>query len=110
MSKIYTKSGDDGTTGLLSNRRVFKDDLRIDAYGTVDELNAALGVARAPGFDAEPAARAARVPDALFAPASALGDPDPAGPFPDAIGPAHVEHLERAIDAMEAGLPPLRRF
>ena len=45
--KIYTKTGDDGTTGLLGNRRVRKDDLRIEAYGTIDELNAVLGIARA---------------------------------------------------------------
>ena len=44
--KIYTKTGDDGTTGLLGSRRVRKDDLRIDAYGTIDELNAVIGVAR----------------------------------------------------------------
>ena len=50
--KIYTKTGDDGTTGILGRGRVPKDDLRIAAYGTVDELNALLGVARAVGLDA----------------------------------------------------------
>ena len=110
MSKIYTKSGDDGTTGLLSNRRVPKDDMRIEAYGTVDELNAALGLARASGLAPEADALAARVQDDLFAVGSALADPDPAGPFHDTVSAAHVEHLERAIDALEAGLPPLRQF
>ena len=51
--KIYTKTGDDGMTGLLGSRRVPKDDVRIEAYGTVDELNAVLGVARAQGLDAD---------------------------------------------------------
>jgi len=110
VSKIYTKSGDDGTTGLLSNRRVPKDDLRIEAYGTVDELNAALGVARASGFDAEADALVARVQDDLFAVGSALADPDPAGPFHNTVDGRHIEHLEHAIDALEAGLDPLRQF
>ena len=50
--KIYTKTGDDGHTGLLAGGRVRKDNPRIEAYGTVDELNAVLGVARAAGLDA----------------------------------------------------------
>ncbi len=49
--RIYTKTGDDGFTGLLGSGRVPKDDSRVDVYGTVDELNAALGVARAHGLD-----------------------------------------------------------
>ena len=54
LLKIYTKTGDDGTTGLLGSRRVRKDDLRIEAYGTVDELNAVLGAARAGGSTRRP--------------------------------------------------------
>ncbi len=49
--KIYTKTGDEGTTGLLGSRRLPKDDVRIEAYGTIDELNAVLGLARAQGLD-----------------------------------------------------------
>ncbi len=50
--KIYTKTGDEGLTGILGSQRLRKDDARIEAYGTVDELNAVLGVARAGGLDA----------------------------------------------------------
>lgn len=110
MAKIYTKTGDDGTTGLLGSRRLLKDDLRIEAYGTVDELNAALGVARASGLDANVDALVADVQDDLFSVGAALADPDPEGPFHATVGIDRAERLERAIDAMEAELPPLTRF
>jgi cob(I)alamin adenosyltransferase len=110
LAKIYTKTGDDGTTGLLGSGRLPKDDLRIEAYGTVDELNAALGVARASGLDAEADALVTDVQDDLFSVGAALADPDPAGPFHSRVGADRTERLERAIDAMEAGLPPLSRF
>jgi cob(I)alamin adenosyltransferase len=108
--KIYTKTGDDGTTGLLGPHRVRKDDLRIETYGTVDELNAALGVARALALDPESDAVAAQIQDELFAVGSALADPDPSGPFFGAITPEHVARLEKRIDAIEAELPRLTRF
>lgn len=108
--KIYTKSGDDGSTGLLSNRRVGKDDPRIEAYGTIDELNAVLGIARAEGLDGEADAHIRQVQDDLFAVGSALADPNPDGPFHEAVTAEHVGRLERWIDAMEAELPPLTRF
>lgn len=108
--KIYTKTGDDGTTGLLGAGRVGKDDPRIEAFGTVDELNAALGLVRAFRADAEIDAFLGRVQDELFAVGSALADPDPAGRFHNAVTAGHVEALERRIDALEAGLPPLTRF
>jgi cob(I)alamin adenosyltransferase len=108
--KIYTKTGDDGTTGLLSNRRVRKDDLRIEAYGTIDELNAVLGSARVHKVDAETDAVLAQIQDELFAVGSALADPDPDGPFHSAISAEHVARLEQRIDAFEADLPRLTRF
>src|SRR5882724_10044306 len=84
--KIYTKTGDDGTTGLLGAGPVGKDDPRIDAYGTVDELNAVLGLARASGgLDADADALLARVQDELFAVGAALADPDPKGRFHNAV-------------------------
>ena len=84
--KIYTKTGDDGTTGLLGTGRVGKDDPRIEAYGTVDELNAVLGLARAAGASTPtPTPALARVQDDLFAVGSALADPDPDGPFHNAV-------------------------
>ena len=108
--RIYTKTGDDGTTGLLGPGRVSKDDLRVDAYGTVDELNAALGVARSHGLDAEADKLVGRLQEELFVLGSALADPSPGGPFHHAITPGHVEGLETAIDRLEEELAPLSQF
>ena len=110
MAKIYTKAGDAGLTGLLGPGRVPKDDLRIEAYGTVDELNAVLGIARASSPAAEDDARLARIQEELFVVGSALADPDPAGPFQEAIGPVLARRLEAEIDALDAELPPLTQF
>ncbi|HEU5117744.1 MAG TPA: cob(I)yrinic acid a,c-diamide adenosyltransferase [Isosphaeraceae bacterium] len=108
--KIYTRSGDDGTTGLLGPGRVGKDSLRIDAYGTVDELNAALGVARATPLDPRADDLLARIQNDLFLVGSALADPDPDGPFHSALDPERTVELERCIDALDAELPPLHQF
>jgi cob(I)alamin adenosyltransferase len=108
--KIYTKSGDEGTTGLLGSRRVPKDDVRIESYGTVDELNAVLGVARANGLDPALDQLVAQLQDELFVVGSALADPDPRGPFHNAIDSSHVSRLEGVIDALEVELPPLSNF
>ena len=109
--KIYTKTGDDGTTGLLGAGRVGKDDPRIDSYGTVDELNAVLGVARASGgLDADADALLARVQDDLFAVGAALADPDPEGRFHNAVAEGYATRLEAEIDRLEAELPPLTQF
>jgi len=110
VSKIYTQAGDDGTTGLLGSGRVAKDALRIEAYGGVDELNAAIGLARAAGLDPAADLLAAAVQDDLFAVGSALADPDPVGRFHNAVEPARADRLERDIDALEAELAPLTRF
>jgi cob(I)alamin adenosyltransferase len=108
--KIYTKTGDEGTTGLLGSRRVPKDDPRIEAYGTVDELNAGLGVARAHGLDAAADGLVAQLQDDLFFVGSALADPSPHGPFFSAVTDRHVERLETTIDALETELEPLTQF
>jgi cob(I)alamin adenosyltransferase len=109
--KIYTKTGDDGTTGLLGAGRVAKDDPRIDSYGTVDELNAVLGLARASGgLDPDADALVARVQDELFAVGAALADPDPNGRFHNAVAEEYAGRLEAEIDRLEAELPPLTRF
>jgi cob(I)alamin adenosyltransferase len=109
--KIYTKTGDDGTTGLLGAGRVSKDDPRIDAYGTVDELNALLGLARATGgLDDDADALVARVQNDLFAVGAALADPDPKGRFHNAVDEGHAARLEAEIDRLEAELPPLTQF
>jgi cob(I)alamin adenosyltransferase len=115
--KIYTRQGDDGTTGLFGGKRVLKADARIECYGTVDELNASLGLAVAsisePPHPAlgELAARLRRVQNDLFAIGAYLATPDPAAvkslpPLPDAM----VAELETEIDAAEADLTPLRQF
>ncbi len=108
--KIYTKTGDDGTTGLIGNRRVRKDDLRIDAYGTIDELNAVLGIARSCAVDPEIDGFLGATQDELFAVGSALADPDPNGPFHAAITAEHSSRIERQIDVLETELPRLTRF
>jgi cob(I)alamin adenosyltransferase len=108
--KIYTKTGDDGITGLLGNRRVPKDDIRIEAYGTVDELNAVLGLARAQGLDSASDKLVSQLQDELFAVGSALADPDPKGRYHNAIRPEHAVRLEGIIDALELELKPLTSF
>ena len=108
--KIYTKTGDEGMTGLLGAGRVGKDDPRIEAYGTVDELNAVLGLARAQGIDSQADRMLARIQDELFVLGSALADPDPDGKFHNAVKEEHYSHLEGEIDGLEADLPPLTRF
>jgi cob(I)alamin adenosyltransferase len=108
--RIYTKTGDDGFTGLLGSGRVPKDDLRVEVYGTVDELNAAIGVARAHGLDAAADRLLAQLQDELFVVGSAFADPSPQGPFHNAITPQHVSRLESAIDGLEGELDPLSHF
>ena len=108
--KIYTKTGDCGETGLFAGPRVRKDDVRIEAYGAVDELNAFLGLARTQNLPAEIEACLARVQNELFAVGAELATPDPAAHGTAMIGPLHAEALERAIDAVEANLPPLKQF
>ena len=110
--KIYTKTGDDGGTGLFGGERVKKDDPRVDAYGSVDETNALLGVARAtqltPGLDA----MLERVQTQLFVLGAELATPASHRPrlkLP-LIGAAEVEALEADIDRLEAELPPLQTF
>ena len=108
--KIYTRNGDDGTTGLLGAGRVDKFDPRIEAYGTIDELNAVLGVARAEAIDPAADETLARLQDDLFAVGAALADPDPQGKFHNAVAPELGARLEAEIDDIEAELPPLSQF
>ncbi|MDB5035760.1 MAG: ATP:cob(I)alamin adenosyltransferase [Chlorobi bacterium] len=110
--KIYTKTGDDGTTGLFGGRRVAKDSVRIESYGTVDELNSLVGVARAAGLTPEHDGLLATVQEHLFILGADLATPQ--GAMKNYSLPrvtvAEIECLERAIDALEAGLPPLKNF
>ena len=105
--KIYTKSGDDGTTGLFRGPRVRKDDVRVEAYGSVDELNAVIGVARATCPDGESDRILARLQQDLFAMGADLATPDLEAPFQVAH---RADWLEREIDRLESVLPPLTNF
>lgn len=108
--KIYTKTGDMGSTGLFGGPRVSKDDDRIEAYGTVDELNAALGVVRATALPADIDEQLSRIQSELFSIGAELATPDPDAHRMRIIGPAHVAWLEQGIDGHEATLPPLKNF
>lgn len=108
--KIYTKTGDAGETGLYGGGRVRKDAPRIEAYGTVDELNAVLGLARAAVPPADIDALLARVQNELFDVGAELATRDPAAKGTVAVGPERIAALEAAIDHYEATLPPLKTF
>jgi len=105
---IYTRTGDDGDTGLFGNRRVSKDHVRIEAYGTVDELNAFVGVLRAEPLDAEFDRQLKSIQDALFEIGADLATEGGSASVPR-VEPA-IQELEQWIDASEAELPPLRSF
>jgi cob(I)alamin adenosyltransferase len=113
LNRIYTRTGDDGTTALGTSERVPKYALRVAAYGTTDETNAAVGVARLHlADDAAVDAMLARVQNDLFDLGADLCVPD-RGTNPDYQPPitdAHVKRLEDEIDAMNAELAPLRSF
>lgn len=107
--KIYTKTGDAGETGLWGGQRVAKDSLRVHAYGTADECNAAIGVARAAGVDAGLDGLLAQVQSQLFVVGADLATPGEAANIPR-VGDAEVRFLEEQIDALEGELEPLRQF
>jgi cob(I)alamin adenosyltransferase len=106
--KIYTKTGDAGETSLFGGARVAKNDARIEAYGTVDELNSFIGVARAAWPSSPIDAELNRIQADLFDVGAHLASPG-SDRFSGA-DPARVEALERAIDAMTNELPALTTF
>jgi cob(I)alamin adenosyltransferase len=108
--KIYTKTGDDGTTGLYGGGRLPKDHPRIEAYGTIDELNAVLGVSRAEGLPTEIDAILARVQNELFQLGAELATPKPAIKSETVITLEHSAKIEADIDQLEAKLPALKQF
>jgi cob(I)alamin adenosyltransferase len=117
LTKIYTKTGDDGTTGLGSGERRKKFDLRVEAYGTVDETNAAIGMARlSTGNDpalADLDAMLMRIQNDLFDLGADLSTPptdEDLGYEPLRVVPAQVERLESEIDRLNADLSPLNSF
>ena len=108
--KIYTKTGDSGETGLFAGPRVAKDDLRIEAYGAVDELNSFLGVSRAAGLPPEIDRIAERLQHALFSLGSELATPKPDESGTAFVNEAQLRWLERTIDEQDERLPPLKQF
>lgn len=108
--KIYTKTGDAGTTGLFGGPRVSKDDHRICAYGTIDELNAVLGVVRSSPLDSEMDSILQNVQEGLFSIGAELATPFPEQHDLKWKGDSAVEEMEQMIDRWDALLPPLRQF
>lgn len=109
LSRIYTKGGDAGETSLGDGTRVSKDHMRVEAYGTVDEANAAIGVARL-HVDAVLDAMLGRIQNDLFDVGADLCRPGEPGDGRLRISDAQVERLEREIDQINAGLSPLSSF
>ena len=114
LSKIYTRTGDAGTTALGDGSRVAKTDLRVEAYGTVDEANATLGLARLHA-EGDMDAALSRIQNDLFDLGADLCRPDPSKDATAEYPPlrmvgSQVDRLEAEIDAMNDALEPLRSF
>jgi cob(I)alamin adenosyltransferase len=114
LNKIYTRTGDKGTTGLATGERVEKWNLRVEAYGAVDETNSALGVARLhASSDADLDAMLGRIQNDLFDLGADLATPErekPLGWEALRIVEVQVTRLETEIDQMNAAIPPLESF
>ena len=115
LNKIYTKTGDDGTTALGSGERRRKSDLRIEAYGTVDETNSVVGLIRLQTGQSAPEVDQSlgRIQNDLFDLGADLATPDTGedlGYEPLRITDAQVTAIEQAIDVLNAELKPLRSF
>ncbi len=110
LNRIYTKGGDEGKTSLGDGSRVLKHDLRVESYGTVDEANAAIGLARL-HVEGDADAMLARVQNDLFDLGADLCRPEGDEAAPGLrVTPSQVERLEREIDAMNDELEPLTSF
>ncbi len=111
LIKIYTKTGDRGETGLFAGGRVPKDHLRVETYGSVDELNAVIGIARTQLQDAEVDAALHRIESELFSLGADLATPlDAASARVVRMDEPMVERLEQEIDRFEEELQPLTHF
>jgi cob(I)alamin adenosyltransferase len=109
--KIYTKTGDNGTTALFGGKRVSKSELRIEAYGTVDELNSYIGLLRDQPVNQQRSEVFLAIQDRLFTIGSELAvEPGNTKVKVPKIQPDDISFLEKEIDRMDAELPPLRNF
>ncbi len=109
--KLYTRTGDSGQTSLFAGGRVSKGHVRLHAYGTIDELNAVLGLAIAAGLEDTLRAQVQRAQSELFTVGADLATPLDAGAKRiTRVGPHMVERLESEIDAWQEQLPALRNF
>jgi len=110
VAKIYTRTGDDGTTGLIGGKRVSKDSPRIEASGSVDELNAVVGVARSCSLPERVDRALQSVQSCLSAIGTELATPEGAERADRRIRDEDVRALEEEIDSYENDLTPLRQF
>ena len=109
--KIYTKTGDKGYTSLIGGTRVPKHHLRIESYGTVDELNSYIGLIRDQDIDAHDKQTLKEIQDRLFTIGSSLAsDPERSKMIIPDLHEADIELLEKEMDAMNEKLPELRHF
>ncbi len=107
--RLYTKGGDKGDTGLIGGARVHKNDIRVSAYGEVDELNAAIGWVSAACTGAQWRGEMERIQSQLLVVGAVLADPDGHESTP-AIAPADVAALETLIDEASEAVEPLKQF
>jgi cob(I)alamin adenosyltransferase len=109
--KIYTKTGDKGTTALFGGKRVSKADLRIETYGTVDELNSYIGLLRDQGVNGKRKSALVEIQDRLFTVGSILAtEPGNTKVKVPSLLETDITFLEKEIDGMEALLPPMKSF
>ncbi|MCE7863751.1 MAG: cob(I)yrinic acid a,c-diamide adenosyltransferase [Bacteroidetes bacterium CHB5] len=109
--KIYTKTGDQGSTSLFGGKRVLKSDLRIDTYGTIDELNSWMGVLRDQPVNQNRSAVLIEIQDRLFTIGSILAtEPGNTKVKIPALAETDIQFLEKEIDSMDAALPPMKFF
>lgn len=109
--KVYTKTGDKGTTGLLGGTRVSKGHVRIDSYGTVDELNSYIGLLRDQEVAKKKISELIQIQNTLFVIGSSLAsDPEKSKVKIPELNDENIQTLEQSIDTMESELQPMRNF